>query len=212
MSIRLNNFVEGEYYHLYNRGNSKQTIFKDAQDHEHFIYLLNVLNTCSRVRLKRSTFNETVDDPLVSIGAYCLMPNHFHILITQETEKGISTFMQKVSTAYVMYYNRKYKRTGGLFEGKFKSKYITGDTYLQYLFSYIHMNPLKIIDNAWKRKAKHLPKEMFQFLNNYKYSSFNEYFSNEFFIVNKEAFPEYFPTKESFTKSITTWFNDHENI
>ncbi len=78
------------------------------------------------------------------------MPNHFHILFKQEKEQGITTFMQKLSTAYVMYYNKKYKRSGGLFEGKFKSKYAGEDRYLKYLFSYIHLNPLKILDKIGK--------------------------------------------------------------
>ena len=149
MSTRSTIFAEGEYYHIYNRGNSKQTIFHDAQDYEHFINLLSVLNTESRMRLKRASNQSLKEDGVISIGAYCLMPNHFHILITQKKEYGISTFMQKVSTAYVMYYNKKYKRTGGLFEGKFKSKYVEGDTYMKYLFSYIHLNPLKILDKNW---------------------------------------------------------------
>lgn len=186
MATRLTTFAEGEYYHLYNRGNSKQIIFNDEKDHEHFIHLLSTLNTGSRIRVKKLKQNSVDDDVLVSIGAYCLMPNHFHILITQEKEKGISTFMQKVSTAYVMYYNKKYKRSGGLFEGKFKSKHVVEDTYLRYLFSYIHLNPLKIIDKNWKLKAKHMPSTMLQFLIHYKHSSFNEYFSQSFSIINKK--------------------------
>lgn len=209
MSIRPTAFVEGEYYHIYNRGNSKQTIFNDDKDHEHFINLLLTLNTDTRIRIKRLPVKNT-RDTLVSIGAYCLMPNHFHILITQEKENGISTFMQKVSTAYVMYYNKKYKRTGSLFEGKFKSKYITGDTYLRYLFSYIHLNPLKILDPDWKRKARNTSAKMITFLNEYNYSSFHEYITDDFSIVNKTAFPDYFPTQKHFIQNITIWFKEPE--
>lgn len=81
MATRLTTFTEGEYYHLYNRGNSKQIIFNDEKDHEHFIHLLSTLNTGSRIRVKKLKQNNVDDDVLVSIGAYCLMPNHFHILI-----------------------------------------------------------------------------------------------------------------------------------
>jgi putative transposase len=208
MSIRLTSFVEGEYYHIYNRGNSKQIIFNDNQDHEHFIHLLTTLNTQNRVRIKNEKETEK-GDTIVSVGAYCLMPNHFHILITQEKENGISTFMQKVSTAYVMYYNKKYKRTGSLFEGKFKAKYISGDIYLRYLFSYIHLNPLKILDANWKKKVRTTtPSKMFTFLQKYPYSSFHEYLSDEFLIINKASFPDYFPTKKLFIENILSWFKE----
>ena len=207
MSTRSTIFAEGEYYHIYNRGNSKQTIFHDAQDYEHFINLLSVLNTESRMRLKKASNQSLKEDGVISIGAYCLMPNHFHILITQKKEYGISTFMQKVSTAYVMYYNKKYKRTGGLFEGKFKSKYVEGDTYMKYLFSYIHLNPLKILDKNWKLQAKYPSRDMLEFLLSYKYSSFCEYYANVFSVVCKQDFPDYFPTRDLLVKDVTLWFD-----
>lgn len=207
MSIRSTTFVEGEYYHVYNRGNSKQIIFNDEQDHEHFVSLLTILNTDKRIKLLRNNSHINNGDTLVSIGAYCLMPNHFHILITQEIENGISTFMQKVSTAYVMYYNKKYKRTGSLFEGKFKAKYVPNDTYLRHLFSYIHLNPLKLLDANWKKKVNDTTSnKMLTFLKNYKHSSFNEYISDKFLIINKEPFPNYFPNKKYFIENILNWF------
>ena len=208
MSIRQNIFIEGEYYHIYNRGNSKKILFHDNQDHQHFIKLLTILNTNSSIRLKRIRVQSQNDDPLVSIGAYCLMPNHFHVLITQESEKGVSKFMQKVSTGYAMYYNKKYKHTGGLFEGKFKSKHANNNVYLHYLFAYIHLNPAKILDQNWKLKVRTSPKEMVAYLMNYEYSSFNEYLSGMFVVVNKNAFPDYFPNKQSFIKSVTSWFRE----
>src|SRR3989344_1004827 len=150
MSIRKVPFVATEYYHLYNRGNSKQLIFRDSQDYWRFIVLLYTCNSQSNFRM--SLVNDSAEkDPylwdrgkqLVSIGAYCLMPNHFHILIKEKGESGITKFMQKLSTAYVMYYNLKYKRSGALFEGKFKAEHLGTDRYLKYIFSYIHLNPIK---------------------------------------------------------------------
>ncbi len=138
MSIRTVIFAVGEYYHIYNRGNSKMQIFHDDQDYSYFKNLLTAMNTEERFKTRFVKNEVKKKDVLISIGAYCLIPNHFHILVRQENEKGISLFMQKLSTAYVMYYNKKYKRTGSLFEGKFKSKYAGEDTYLKYLFSYIH--------------------------------------------------------------------------
>ena len=205
MTMRKIPFVSSEYYHLYNRGNSKQKIFHDAQDHEYFIKLLSITNNTTRARSERLSVKIKEDEKIISIGAYCLMPNHFHILIRQEKDGGISLFMQKLLTGYAMYYNKKYKHTGGLFEGRFKSKYAGEDRYLKYLFSYIHLNPLKLIDSNWK-KAK-LYNKHFAFLLEYQYSSFHEYLKEEYNLVFKEAFPDYFSTKKSFLKEITVWLS-----
>lgn len=111
--------------------------------------------------------------------------------------------MQKLSTAYVMYYNKKYKRTGSLFEGKFKSRHVGEDRYLKYIFSYIHLNPLKLIDENWKFRTLGLKK--YRFLIKYAYSSFPEYFNEDYLYVRKDNFPDYFPTHKSFIKEIGTW-------
>ena len=157
MSIRKVSFVFGEYYHIYNRGNSKQKIFHEKEDYLYFIKLLYILNQKNKKQLRDYTHDVFISrencDPLVAIGAYVLMPNHFHILITPTEDGSVSKFMQKISTGYVMYYNQKYKRSGSLFEGKFKSQHANNDRYLKYLFSYIHLNPLKLIDKNWKEKG-----------------------------------------------------------
>jgi len=203
MPARTIPLVTGEYYHIYNRGNSKQVIFHDDQDHKYFMHLLLIVNNSKRVKSGITKQSADVEEIVISIGAYCLMPNHFHILIKQEKDGGIALFMQKLLTGYVGYYNKKYKRTGSLFEGRFKSKSVDTDTYLKYLFSYIHLNPLKIIDKNWKTIKlydKHL-----SFILKYQYSSFQEYFTGNFEIVNKKVFPDYFPTKASFLKEIISW-------
>lgn len=209
MSIRSTRLVTGEFYHIYNRGNSKQIIFSDEQDHCYFINLLKIMNTEKRIMSSRAEGKRQPEgENIVSIGAYCLMPNHFHILLKQEKDSGVSIFMQKISTAYVMYYNKKYKRTGGMFEGKFKSKYAGEDVYLKYLYAYIHLNPLKIIDPDWIHRKLNSEKFIF-FLRNYKYSSFLEYFDegneDNNRVINKDAFPNYFPTKNSFIREIFSW-------
>src|SRR3989338_5843267 len=105
MSLRKVNFVAGEYYHIYNRGNSKQKIFHDKEDYLRFIALLYISNTSESFNLYDLSRDPNFDiyelernNLLVSIGAYCLMPNHFHILITETTEGGISKFMQKLGS------------------------------------------------------------------------------------------------------------------
>ena len=204
MSIRLTHFANGEYYHVYNRGNSKQCIFFDDQDYTYFQNLLLIMNTSNRLktRLVKEGDSEKQNDSLISIGVYCIMPNHFHLVVKQEKEEGVSLFMQKISTAYAMYFNKKYKRTGSLFEGKFKSKYAGNDRYLKYLFSYVHLNPLKLKHDDWKYRDIPNNDLIYRFLIHYKYSSAGEYAYSRCYIVNKEAFPDYFCDTESFRKSL----------
>ena len=149
-----------EFYHIYNRGNDKRKIFYDEGDHLRFQTLLYVCNNVATTHI--SNFQETPlkkllsiprEDTLVHIGAYCLMPNHFHLLIREKIEGGTSLFMQKLSTAYTMYFNKKHDRSGSLFQGTFKAKHITKDVYLNYLFAYINLNPIKLIDSKWKENG-----------------------------------------------------------
>lgn len=213
MSKRKIPFVPGEYYHLYNRGNDKRVIFHDEQDYKRFLVLLFLCNSRNKVdmsELQEDLFSVARGNAFVAIGAYCLMPNHFHILVTPLEEKGVSTFMQKITTAYSMYYNSKYSRTGSLFEGKFKSEHADTDRYLKYLFSYIHLNPVSLLDKEWKKRGINNKAEVLDFLNTYHYSSFSEYQCKkrkESAIVNKGPFPDYFPASLSFVKEILLWIS-----
>lgn len=212
MSLRKVSFVPGEYYHIYNRGNSKQKIFHDQYDYEHFMKLLYLANSDKTFvfRKIKNVFDIDIKSPLVSIGAYCLMPNHFHLLLTEKEDGGITKFMHKLSTSYSMYYNKKYARTGGLFEGKFQSEYLDRDQYLKYVFSYIHLNPIKLIDPLWKEEGIKNTSKTLKFLEGYNFSSYNNYLGvnrEENAIINKKDFPNYFPTVKSFENEIFEWIN-----
>jgi len=214
MSIRKVNFVLDEYYHIYNRGNSKQKIFHDKEDYERFMKLLLLSNGKNNFKIffikKDSIYEFNRGKQLVNLGAYCLMPNHFHILITQTKEGSISKFMQKLTTGYSMYYNKKYERTGSLFEGKFKSEHVNNDRYLKYLFSYIHLNPIKLLESKWKEVGIKNKKNAIDFLKNYRYSSFKDYLDEsrtESIVLNKNVFPEYFLNTKNFIKEILEWIN-----
>src|SRR3989344_3711872 len=215
-------FVQGEYYHIYNRGVEKRTIFLNDYDHKRFIFLLHVLNTNKNLKirdlLRENSYDELLkiknDDPLVAIGAYCLMPNHFHLLITPLVEGGVSKFMLKLQTAYSMYFNNKNKRNGALFQGVFKSQHLNKDEYLRYIYSYIHLNPAKLKDKDWKEKG---PKDFHflkEFIFNYKYSSLREYAKNNFTIINPHVFPNYKKLYKSdqdyFKTMIDDWLNYKE--
>ena len=219
MSMRRIAFAYGEYFHIYNRGNSKQDIFKDSSDKDRFQSLLFLANGTSpfvyREVEKDGVYEFDHGEQLVHIGAYCLMPNHFHILLTPAVEDGIKTFMQKLSTGYSMYFNKKNERTGVLFEGKFKAQHVDSDEYLKYLFSYIHLNPVKLIQADWKEAGIRNLEKVKQYLDLYKYSSLNDYFMSreEGCIIQPTKFPEYFRNKTEIDKELLGWlaYREFEN-
>jgi len=133
------------FYHIYNRGVEKRDIFLDPQDYKVFIsYLANYLSPpdlqgqtlkVSPSRLLKNYY-ETI-----KLTCYCLMPNHFHLLLQQAQLYTIAEFMKSISTKYTVFFNRKYKRVGGLFQGRYKAVKVQSDEQLIYLTKYIHLNP-----------------------------------------------------------------------
>lgn len=147
-------------------------------------------------------------DTLVDLIAYCLMPNHFHLLVREHTEGGISRFMQKLTTAYTMYFNTRYERTGALFQGKYKAEHAHEDRYLKYLISYIHLNPVKLIEPNWKENGIKNLRKAREFLETYHYSSFQDFSGlerPESCIVSPSTLPKYFETPQSFKANVTEW-------
>ncbi|MFA6397379.1 MAG: hypothetical protein WDK96_00845 [Candidatus Paceibacterota bacterium] len=227
MSIRKIPLIDGEYYHIYNRGNSKQEIFLDNEDRDRFLKLLYICNSKERidfreqiVRAKINAWDFDKGESIVFIGAWVLMPNHFHIYLTpnakarlSQNSSAIAMFMQKVLTAYSKYFNAKYERNGGLFEGKYKSVHIEKDNQAKYLFSYIHLNPIKLIDLKWKEEGIRDVKKSLEFLNKYKWSSyvdFQNYNRQENKIIDLKNFPKYFFDMKDFNKEILDWLNTKE--
>lgn len=229
MSIRKVPLVEGEYYHIYNRGNNKQKIYFEDLDYERFMKLLFLCNSEKKFNFKEDIVQNNINawdfekgDNLVNIGAYVLMPNHFHIYLSSKLPKSdignidksnknnITEFMRKLCTAYVKYINKKYNRSGGLFEGKFKSVHIKNDNQAKYLFSYIHLNPIKLIQKNWKEEGINNIKESLKFLDEYKWSSYLDYLGKnreENKIINRIDFLNYFNTEELFQDEVFEWLN-----
>lgn len=208
MSYRRVNFVQNEFYHIYNRGNSKQVIFKDDSDKIRFQEMLYLSNSTDPISLKDArrkkggVYGHSHDEQLVAIGAYCLMNNHFHILLTPLVEDGVSTFMKKLSTGYVMYFNRKYDRTGSLFENRYKSKFIDSDQYLKYIFSYIHLNILSLKESDQSVRLRFSDKLLEKAVD-YRFSSLQDHINDdreEASILLKDSFPQYFETKKLLTE------------
>lgn len=166
MPYRTIPFVDGEFYHLYNRGLNKQDIFTDKRYYSHFIKAL-FYYTIQSPKPKFSVYRRTkifpVDETkkIVNIISYCLMPNHFHLLVKQLKDGGISEFMRKFIHSYTKYRNVKYSRKGPIFQGMFKAVLVGSDEQLLHLSRYIHLNPL----------VSSLVKD----LNQYEWSSYKEY-------------------------------------
>jgi len=212
--MRKFKFSIGEYYHIYNRGTDKRTIFMDEEDRQRFSNLLYLCNSEKNIVFRDIPIGEAYGnergDTLVDIGAYCLMQNHFHLLIREKMDSGISIFMQKLLTAYSMYFNTKYKRSGSLYEGPFRATHVSEDRYLKYLFAYIHLNPVKIIDPQWKEYGISNRAVAKEHLSNYLYSSYQEYLGilrKEWKILNRPAFPEYFTDPQDFEGFVDEWLS-----
>lgn len=164
------------YYHIYSRGVNKCNIFIEHVDYKRFQRYINKCNTKLNIKLDHLNFYEIKEYDLVHIVSYCLMPNHFHFILQEKIEGGISLFMQKILSGYATYFNKKYRRTGALFGSRFKDKLVREDIYFKQLISYIYNNPIKLIlkDYDSKKLLKgeiKLNKEQKDFLKTYPYRS-----------------------------------------
>ena len=155
MTTRKVPFENGEFYHVYNRGVDKRVVFEDLADSRRFLrsmiafndeypagslFLHNRLHGDSGSTATIPKTEEETKKPLVNIVAYCLNPNHFHLLLEQVSDGGVSEFMKRVSGGYTWYFNNKYGRTGSLFQGRFKSVHVKSNEYLLHLSVYINLN------------------------------------------------------------------------
>ena len=145
--------IEGEYYHVFNRGVEKRTIFTDKRSYKRFIdtlfyysYVKPPMRFSNFVKLSIEKRLEFLDSLLneprhISICCYVLMPNHFHLLIRQEMNGNISTFIKTLSISYTRYFNTRIKRIGPLFQGQFKAIRVESEDQLTHVSRYIHLNP-----------------------------------------------------------------------
>jgi putative transposase len=220
MGYRRVSLAQNEYFHIYNRGVDKRVIFKDDIDRVRFVQLLFLCNSREPVNIRNlrrdisSIYEYDRGENLVALGAYCLMPNHFHILLTPLMVSGVETFMRKLLTGYSMYFNKRYERTGILFQGRFKSEHVDSDEYLKYLFAYIHLNPVKLIQSDWKEVGIRDKERAREYCEGYRYSSLQDYLGiqrGESAILDRSAFPEYFPTESEVERTVFSWFEDPEN-
>lgn len=135
-------FAPDTYYHLYNRGVNKRLIFKDEADYTVFLGMLKrYLSPELPILIPRSRHRSKNFSNRLELLAYCLMPNHFHLLVYQYDMKAISEFTQSLLTSYSVYFNKCHKRVGGLFQSRYHAARLTNDAYLTHISRYIHLNP-----------------------------------------------------------------------
>jgi len=195
-------FVNEGIYHVYNRSVEKREIFVDDQDRFRFIHDLFEFNDeapAVNFYYKRPLIQSYEAKPrkieqqkrklLVEILAFVVMPNHFHLLLRQIKENGISNFMHKLGTGYTMYFNQKYERAGSLFQGTYKAVLVNQEAHFIHLPYYIHFNPLDLKFPEWRDREIKNYKQAMKFLENYRWSSFLDY-------IGKKNFPSV--TRENF--------------
>ena len=201
MGERSVQLMPEEWYHCYNRGTDKRKIFMGKNDYERMLALLCACNSIEPVHVsnfEQGFRSKSLEDVLrldrrsrlVDIGAFSHMPNHFHMLLRESAPGGITTFMRKFGTAYTMYFNIRYERTGVLFQGTFKAKHVDTDQYFNRVLNYIHANHADLYEPKWKNGIIRNKSRIKKRLVEYRYSSLSDYCGSarpESLIINKDA-------------------------
>ena len=216
--MRKTEFINGGFYHVFNRGVEKRNIFRCEQDYQRFyesMYLFNNKNykhfhgdLLTRVcLLSGHEIFADERDQFVNIISFCLLPNHFHFLLQQTEDKGISKFMKRVSQGYSRYVNQKYERSGTLYEGSFKDVVIKKDAHLEHMPRYIHLNALDHSGLSWRDGEVENWDKAEIILDNYEWSSHHVYKGKDqrLPIVDLQVRDELFSSVEEYEKFLRTW-------
>lgn len=217
MPSRKIQFIPGEFYHIYNRGNARQNIFYNDKDMYRFLQAMYISNSNSLIlgieELERNksgytlaqieeilASNKVTPNTLVKICVDCLMPNHFHFLLQEIKEGGIISFMQRLGTGYAKYFTTKYDRPGSLFQGRFKAVHIGEDNQLRYLLVYINaINPAQLIEPDLKEIGIKNIGNILDWVNNYNWSTHQEFLNKRnSILVDKGLLGELYPTPEDY--------------
>ncbi len=211
-----------EFYHLLNRGVDKRNIFLDKQDYYRFIHDLFEFNDTVSSRHNLGYFSQSGDvrrhqiekpeprELLVQLHAFCLMPNHYHLLVTPLVENGISLFMKKLNSGYAKYFNEKNDRTGALFQGKYKSVPVVTDAHFMHIPYYIHFNPLDIKMYEWRERGMKNSKKAEKYLEKYRWSSHLDYMGVKNFpsVTQRETLLDFLEGEKEYAKSSVKMLKD----
>lgn len=201
--------IAGKLYHVYNRGVEKRVIFPTQGHYSRFISALRFFNTTTLVTL-RDFFSQTAVRPLhegerlVDVGAFILMPTHYHLLLRPLIDNGISLFVQKISGGYTSYFNLKHNRSGVLFQGRYKIKLIDEDLYARHVQAYIALNALDNIMPKWREDGIKNIRKAKEVLISYPWSSFSSYVGKNKFpgIINPKFIKDFFDDGKDYERFI----------
>ena len=222
--------MASEIYHVLSRGVDKRIIFQVRKDYLRFVHNLIDMNDSNWVsnsgaRFAAKTLPGDIDiasrygkqyeeskKPLVEIYTFCLMRNHYHLMLAPLIEGGVSKFMKKLNMAYAKYFNIKYERKGTLFEGRYKSILLSKESHFIHLPYYIHFNPLDIKFPEWRERKLKSQKDAVHFLESYPWSSHLDYLGKENFpgVTKREFLWEFFGGKDGYRNKLYSWLKDIE--
>lgn len=210
----------GGIYHIIKRGVEKRKIFLKPQDYSRFILALEFFNTKEHVdlweivarggtvppQMRISKRRQSKKDSIVDLLVFTLMPNHFHLIIREIIEGGISLFMRKIG-GYSWYFNKQYERVGPLFQSRYKIIPITSDEQLQITFAYVHTNPIGLFEPGWKEFKVENPQQALQKLKEYRWSSYRDYVGIPTFptVASRNFFLEFFKGEEKCLSIVKQW-------
>lgn len=167
-----------DFFHVINRGVEKRKIAMDDKDSVRFmhdLYVFNDQNTCLHPHQRDRKNEHTKRKLLVHIHAFVLMPNHYHLLLSEITDGGIALFMQKLNMGYTKYFNARHQRSGALWQGKYKKILIERDAHFIYIPFYIHLNPLDLCMPEWREGKAQSSRKALEYLRTYRWSSHIDY-------------------------------------
>ena len=206
--------------HVLNRGVEKRTIFTNNRDYFRFIHNLFEFNDSDPIVNTFRRFDQVhnIEDSkdhkerkrLVEIHVFCLMPNHYHLLLSERVKNGIPRFMHKLNMGYTKYFNLKYERTGTLFEGGYKSVPIIDEAHFIHLPYYIHLNPLDLVAPEWRRRTMKNPQRALDQLAQYRWSSYIDYIGEKNFpsVTSRGFLSKVLGGPQQFKKHIHEWIRE----
>ena len=213
-----------ELIHVLNRGVDKRDIFLDDQDYFRAILDIYEFNNQDHANTVLYSFNISSLDVgrpkipkvakqrkvLVDILAFCLVPNHYHMLLSPRVENGVTLFMKKFNGGYAKYFNERYHRTGALFQGKYKRIILKNEAHFIHLPYYIHFNPLDLIMPEWRDGKLRNYEKAIHFLEEYRWSSHLDYAGIKNFpsITNRKLLTDFFNRQNGYKKSIKGWLRE----
>ena len=218
-----------ELFHLLNRGVEKRTLFLDSRDHARFVHDMYEFNDTTpagnayrlfregniaesqMMDLRNPSLSKRPRERIVDIHGWCLMGNHYHLLLSERAEGGLSMFLRKLNVGYANYFNARYKRVGTLFQGRTKKIHINSDAHFLHILHYIHLNPLDFLKGAefWRTLEVEDAKAALTHLEGYRWSSYLDYCGKKNFpsVITKELFGDVF---RNYRKTITAYLKDME--